>query len=116
RRGQLVEAVVVADAVVGEGVALVAPALVGEALHDRPLVFRLERDSAAFAGRDLLVRIKGENGRVPERSHLAAAVGRSEGFARVLDNGEAMAVSELSEGVELDRVAEQVDGQDCLRS
>ena len=85
RGRDVVEAVVVAQAAVQEPGARFEPSLIPER-HEHLMLFpRGGRHRPALAGRDLLVRIEGEHGRVPVRADRTAAVTRAEGLARVLD-------------------------------
>src|SRR5205807_6251487 len=84
RRGDLVEAVVVAEPRVLEPAAAVRPALVGERLEEAPLVLVGGDDHAAFAGRHLLVRIEREDRGPAVRADRPALVRGSERLAGIL--------------------------------
>ena len=75
----------------------------------------MRRHDAAFARRDLLVRIEGEDARGAVRADGSASVLSAERFAGILDQREPMAVGERAELVVLARVAVDVDRDDRLR-
>src|SRR5437588_347569 len=116
RGGDVVQAVVEAEAAVLEPARGLEPSLVAERDEQLVLGLRVGRDRAALAGRDLLVRIEGEDSRVPVRAEPPALVHSPECLARVLDEREAVPVADRAQLVELARVAEDIDGDDRLRA
>ena len=93
----------------------VSAALVAEALEQPPLLLGVRRHHAAFPRRDLLVRVEGEDRGGAVRADACAAVLRAERLAGVLDQRQPVPLAELPQGVELARVAVDVDGDDGLR-
>src|SRR5439155_26653011 len=98
----------------GEQPALVEPveALVAEPLQERADPRVAGRHDAAVAAGDLLGVLQGEAGDVPDRADGLAAIPRPPGLRAVLDQDQAVLVGEGSEGVQVARVAGQVDGDD----
>ena len=90
------------------------PALVAQRDEQLVLRGRSGRDRAPLAGRDLLVRVEGEDGRVPVRAERPALVAGAERLAGVLDEREPVPVADRPQLVELAGVAEDVDGDDRL--
>src|SRR5207249_11966405 len=70
------------------------------------------RDHPAAAARDDLVPVEAEAAADPERPRGTALVRAAERLGRVLDDGQAMALGERDERVEVHRVPEQVDRDD----
>ncbi len=106
------EAVVVAEAGVGEPTAAGIAALVAEtAAHVGELAI-VGDDHAAFAGGDLLVGIEAEDAAAAEGSDFAFFVAAAEAFAGVFDEGDFVAGCELGEIVHAGGIAEGFDGED----
>ncbi len=69
------------------------------------------RQHAALAGRQVLGGVEAEGDRVVPRAHQAALVPGGNRVGRVLDDRQARAPRHVPDGIELDRVAGVVDGQ-----
>src|SRR5207247_9310904 len=82
RRGDVVEAVVVAEASVHEPRAGLEPPLVAQRDEQLVLLLVVGRDAAPLARRDLLVRVEGEDRGMAVRADRAALVLRAERLAR----------------------------------
>ena len=113
---QLVEAIVVAEAAVGEPPVEDVSPLVTEAAEEC-VPLRLARDDhAAFTRGHLLVGVEGEHPRVPQRAHRAMLVGGTDCFARILDHGEIVAARDLQDRVHVGWLSEDMDGEDGLHA
>src|SRR5262249_33958433 len=73
-------------------------------------------DHAALARGDDLVGVEAEAARGAEARHRAALRARARGLAGILDDGEAVSASQLEDGIEVERVAEEVHGEDGPRA
>src|SRR6185437_3026377 len=69
-------------------------------------------DHPAFAGRDLLIGVEGEDGSVPERANFAASVGCADGFTCVFDDEEMVAAGNIHDGCHFGRAAKGVYDED----
>ena len=112
---QLVEAVVVAKAVVLEPLAGVGPALVRERLQAGLQLGIVGGDHASLARRDLLVRVEGEDRGVAVRADAPPLRERADGLGGILDHGEPVACGDLVDAIDLAGVAEDVHRQDRAR-
>ena len=115
RGAEVVEAVVVAEANVLEPGAVVAAALVAQALEQAPVLLGVGDDDAALAGGHLLVRIEGEDRRHAVTAYRLALVLGAERLAGVVDQRQPVLVGDLLDRLELAGIAEDVDRQDRLR-
>ena len=80
-----------------------------------PRLLGVGRDHPALAGRDLLVRIEGEDRVDSVGAHRLAVVLGAQGLAGVLDQRQPVLRAQLAQRVQLARVAEDVDRDDRLR-
>ena len=112
RRADVVEAVVVAEPRVLQPSAVVGAALVPEALQQPPILLVVRGHDAALAGRDLLVRVEGEDGGRAVGADAGSPILRAERLTGVLDQGQPVPLAELAQRLELARVAEDVDRDD----
>ena len=115
RGRHLVEAVVVAEPVVLEPLAVVRATLVRERLQARLQVDVVGRDHAALARGDLLVRVEGEDREVPVRADASARGDRPDGLGGILDHREPVPPRDLVDAVDRARVAEDVHREDRPR-
>ena len=90
RRADVVDAVVEAEPCMVEPATAVGATLVAEADELPPRLLGVRRHDPAFAGRDLLVRVEGEDRVDAVRADAAALVLGAERLAGVLDQREAV--------------------------
>ena len=109
RCADVVDPVVEAEPRVVEPAAAVRPALVAEALEQAPGLLRPRRDHAAFAGRDLLVGVEGEDRVLALRADRPPLVDRAERLAGVVDQRDPVPFADRLQFFQLARVAEDVD-------
>ena len=69
-------------------------------------------DHAPAAGGDDLVAVEAEAGQAAFSPHQPALVPGPQGLGGVLDEGQAVLLGRLTDGVQVDRVAQEVDRQD----
>lgn len=115
-RGELVHPVVVAQAFVVEPEPGLPAALVAHAPAEGGDALIIRDDHPAFAGGDLLVRVKGEDRRTGPRAVAALypLVLRPQGFTGVLDDDKPVPPGDGADLVQPCRLAEGVDGEDGL--
>jgi len=109
---EVAEAVIVAEAGVGEPTATRVAALVAEGAAHVGEFFVVGDDHAAFAGGDLFIGVEAEDADAAEGADLAAFVGTAEAFAGVFDEGDFVAGGDGGDFVHADGVAEGFDGED----
>src|SRR5581483_3441558 len=94
RGRDVAQAVVEAEAHMLEPAPGLGPALVSERAHQVPLLLGVGDHHPAFAGRELLVRVEGEDARGTAGSDGRPAVFGAERLAGVVDQGEAVAIGD----------------------
>jgi hypothetical protein len=99
-----------------EPIAVGQAPLVSQAAQARRVSGIAREHCAAFAGGDLLVGIKAEDGEIAETAHAAMVEFGADGLAGVFDEGEAMPARNALKRLHVGRNAECVNGQDGARA